>query len=116
MLLSIKHGATSMEARNPPQSKQVENETFWRQHYESQKSSGLSRTAYCRQYDLNYDRFGYWISKWNHSHSDKLVSVKLKAVTTATLETTLCTLNLKNGYSLRIHDAQALVVILERYS
>lgn len=106
-----------METRNPSQSKQVENEAFWRQHYESQKSSGLSRTTYCRQYDLNYDRFGYWISKWNHSHSDKLISVKLKAVTTATSETTtLCTLNLKNGYSLKIHDAQALVVILERYS
>ena len=105
-----------MEACNPSQPRQVENETFWRQHYESQKSSGLSRTTYCRQYDLNYDRFGYWISKWNHSHGDKLVSVKLKTALTPAPDAILCTLDLKNGYSLRIHDTKALIVILERYS
>ena len=104
-----------MESHTLSQSKPIENEAFWRQHLNLQKSSGLSRTAYCRQHGLNYDRFGYWINKWNHGYSDKLLPVKFKTEINPISEVILCTLDLKNGRCLKIHDIQALAIILEKY-
>ncbi len=105
-----------MEATSVSQPKPIENEAFWQKHYEALNTSALSRTDYCRQYHINYDRFGYWISKWNRDKGDQLVSVKLKS----TIEPknqgipALCTLDLKNGQSLKIHDMQILAFILEK--
>jgi hypothetical protein len=97
-------------------SKPVENETFWKRHHEAQKSSGMKRTDYCREHNLNYDRFGYWISRWNQLKNDSgaigLVSVKLKSNESSSQTKILCTLDLKNGNSLRIHDSEALAAIL----
>ncbi len=104
-----------MEATNVSPSKPIENEAFWQHHYELQKSSGLSRTDYCRQHDLNYDRFGYWINKWKHNHSDQLISVKLKPTRDPVEQSLLCTLDFKNGHYLKIHDEKALAIILEKY-
>ena len=104
-----------METTNMPPSKVVENEAFWQNHYKLQKASNLSRVDYCKQHDLNYDRFSYWVSKWNSSHGKKLISVKLKSTTYLPEQPILCTLDLKNGKSLKIHNAQALAIILERY-
>jgi hypothetical protein len=97
-------------------SKSIENEAFWKQHYQSLKASGISRSAYCRQHNLNYDRFGYWISKWNNSHSDKLVTIKLKPQNPTPEHSILCTLDLKQGHALKIHDMQTLMLILEKYA
>lgn len=104
-----------MEA-SPPLSKPVENEAFWKHHHKLQKSSGMKRTDYCREHNLNYDRFGYWISRWNRFENDNnvsgLVSVKLKSNESPLQTKILCTLDLKNGNSLKIHDSDALAVIL----
>jgi len=108
-----------MEANNnESQAKPIENETFWKRHYELQKSSGITRVNYCRQNNLNYDRFGYWISRWNkfRREGNELVSVKLKSATEPHPQSILCTIELKNGYFLKIHDAHSLSVILEKFS
>jgi hypothetical protein len=89
-------------------SKPKENQVFWQQHYESLKLSKLSRLDYCRQHGLNYDRFGYWISK--------LISVKLKStIEPATEKVIICALDLKNGNSLKVYDVKVLLIILEKY-
>ncbi len=111
-----------MKAINQLSKKLAEKEAFWQQHYTLLKSSGLSRIEYCRENNLNYDQFGYRISKWNKAISvdnnqDQLVSVKLKPVPVnqSFNSSLLCTLDLKNGHQLRIHDSAALMIILERF-
>jgi hypothetical protein len=93
-----------------------ENEVFWLRHNELHKTSGLTRKQYCRQNNLNYDRLGYWIHKWNRNQhqNPELVSVKLKTLSAQPSEATLCTLQLSNGSVLKIHNAEALSAILER--
>jgi hypothetical protein len=98
----------------------IENEAFWKHHHEIQKSSGMRRSDYCREHSLNYHRFGYWISRWNRVKNDNqcinLVSVKLKSDETLEKQKILCSLNLKNGNILKIHDTEAFAIILERYA
>ena len=105
---------SSISSQEPSQ--QTENEDFWKRHLELQKSSGLSRVKYCRKHNLNYDRFGYWLGKWSRQSTSSLIKVKLKPEQPSVQKNTLCTLNLINGYTLCIHDQQALVFILEKLS
>lgn len=97
--------------------KSVECETFWKEHYDILKSSGIKRTEYCRQNHLNYDRFGYWISRLNQikNKSSELIPIKLKSNELSNEKKTLCTLILHNDSSLEIHESSALTLILERY-
>ena len=96
----------------------VEDEAFWRRHIELQKKSGLTRASYSRQNGLNYDRFGYWLSKCNRSHQKqtKLISIKLENATEPTTRVVLCTLDLRGGRSLKVYDTQALSIILDKLS
>lgn len=87
-----------------------EDEDFWRKQLEEFKSSQLTRAAYCRQSELNYDRFGFW---YKRLQKNPLVPIKIKSKMTSTL-TPLCTVTLNNGCCLQIHDIQALSFILER--
>lgn len=80
-------------------------------------ASGLTRSKYCRQNKLNYDQFSYWLKKQlcNKNKSTKLVSVKVKPDSQPTAaQSILCTLNLKSGHCLKIHDISALSIILDR--
>lgn len=96
-----------------------EDADYWQHHTEMLKKSGLSRTNYCRQNNVNYDRFGYWLSKQKSSLSSSpktpMVAVKLKSVAEPSLLTSevLCTLNLRNGNVLKIHDMRVIALILE---
>src|SRR6185437_11582433 len=60
--------------------KPIENEAFWKHHYEQQKLSGMRRSAYCNQNNLNYDRFGYWICKWNRNPVPAHIRKKKKKI------------------------------------
>lgn len=95
--------------------KLVETEKFWKDHYEAQKSSQLSRKDYCEQNGISYGRFGYWASKWNQSFTH-LIPVKIKEKMNSKSEEALCSLELKNGHCLKVHDSKALDIILEKYS
>lgn len=94
----------------------TEGEAFWKQHAELLKSSGLSRVEYCREYDLNYHQFGYWLKKFSHFASSSLISVKIKPEQPKEKKVMLCSLNLTNGRTLCIYDKHALVLILEKLS
>jgi hypothetical protein len=94
----------------------AEKEQFWKNHSTMQKESGLSKIAYCRQHELNYARFCYWLRKWT-STPPKLVPIKLKSAekqlpVKALITPLLCTLALKNGNVLKIHDKEVLPLIL----
>jgi hypothetical protein len=104
-----------------------ENENFWRHHIATCSTSGVSRAIYCKQNNINYDRFGYWMRKLSsgdlqsakpaESPSSKpttLIPVQLKPQTTQNHSAVLCTLSLKNGHMLQIHDQQTLLMLLER--
>jgi hypothetical protein len=97
------------------QSKLVGTEKFWRGHYEAQKLSQLSRKAYCKQNGISYSQFSYWAGKWNQNHVGKLIPVGVKGKINSKSEETLCTLELKNGHCLKIHNSKVLDIILERY-
>lgn len=96
----------------PPQF--TENESFWKRHLKLQKNSGLCRAKYCRENNLDYDRFGYWLGKWKRQSSPSLVPVKLKPEVSIANQTVLCTLNFGKDRMLQIHDQQSLIFILER--
>ena len=91
-------------------SKSTEKEVFWKGHYQSLKISRMSRAGYCKKHHLNYHQFNYWVKKWN---KNKLIPVKIKAEIDSSLQNILCTVALKNGLSLKIHDTKALSFILE---
>lgn len=90
---------------------EIENEAFWKAHIAKLSTSKITRKEYCRRYNVNYDRFGYWISRLRDE--SELVPVKLKPSVTHS-PTVLCTLKLDNGRSLYIHHQDALSFILER--
>src|ERR1700733_13607236 len=106
-----------MEASNKSTSKRVENEEFWQHHHKLLKSNGMKRSSYCRENNLNYDRFGYWINRWNKLKNDKapikLVGVTLKSTESSSQTKLLCALDLKNGHSLKIYDSEVLAIILD---
>lgn len=95
---------------------ETEKESYWKNHTELLKSSGLSRVDYCRLNKVNYHQFGYWLGKQSHKN-ERLIAVTLSNTentpTTAT-PSILCTLTLSNGRTLQIHDQHTLALILER--
>lgn len=105
-----------MELENQSNQASIKDNAFWQKHHELMKASGLSRKIYCHEYGVNYDRFGYWIKKQKYQDESKLISVRLKSEIATTSQTTICTLELKNGHHLKIYDAQALAVILDKYA
>ena len=90
----------------------IENEDFWKQQLEKLKASGLSRAQYCRENGVNYDRFGYWITRLCPMPSSFL-PVNVQTSNAAYPHATLCTLELR-GHVLKIHDISALSIVLER--
>lgn len=91
----------------------IENEAFWKQELEKLKTSGLSRSKYCRVNGINYDRFGYWAKRLTGT-SSTFVPVKVQAQEMAIPSpVTLCTIEL-SGHVLKIYDFSALSFVLER--
>jgi hypothetical protein len=87
-------------------------EQLWKEHARRQKESGLSRIAYCRKHQLSYTKFGYWERKWRQETTgSKLVPIHLNEPTKIVSET-ICTLSLKNGHELKIHDKTILPMLL----
>jgi len=99
---------------NPRVQKQPgEDETFWHQHIATQISSGLSKLAYCQAYQVDYSRFIYWSKKATTSSVKPLIAVKLSSGEERGHSMALCTVLLKSGCSLHVHDVRALPVIIE---
>jgi hypothetical protein len=93
-------------------------EQFFEEHIVKQKASGLSRAAYCRKHQLNYDHFNYWFRKEKKT-AQQLVPIKIsEPVKPSSLRPialpTLCTLTLTNGDVLQIHDKSILPLIFSK--
>lgn len=92
-------------------------EQYWKEHLAKQKESGLPVTVYCRQHQLNYDRLYYWVRKEKRV-APRLIPIELKPVAADNVSTTpmeppvLCTLTLKSGSVLAIHDKGAIPLVL----
>ena len=88
---------------------------LFKEHAVKQKDSGLSRLAYCRKHQLNYDHFNYWFRK-DKKEVRQLVPVKLRqpvepASFSSISATVLCTLTLRSGGVLQVHDKSLLPLI-----
>ncbi|MFA6038342.1 MAG: hypothetical protein WC748_09525 [Legionellales bacterium] len=95
---------------------QVEDESFWRQHYQAHQSSGLTRREYCRKNSIDYYRFGYWLKKCSKQNA-QLIEVKIKPSEnnlSPSPPSELCTLRLRGGHEIKINNVQALSLILEK--
>jgi hypothetical protein len=91
----------------------TEDKAFWQKQLERLKESGLSRSQYCRDNGINYDRFGYWLKKLLSSSSSAFVPIKVEVSDSLSANILLCTLELR-GYTLKVHDISALSFLLER--
>jgi len=90
----------------------IEGKEFWQQQLKKLKTSGFSRSQYCREKGINYDRFGYWLKRLSPASSE-FIPVNLQTPAVAAAHATLCTIEL-SGYALKIHDLSALSFMLER--
>ena len=92
-------------------------EQYWKEHIAKQKESGLSATVYCRQHQLNYDRFYYWVRKKKRS-ATRLIPIELKSTDANNVSAiamgapVLCTLTLRDGSVLAIHDKAAIPLVI----
>lgn len=95
-----------------------ENEEYWQKHITAISTSRLSKTKYCKENNVNYCRLFYWIKKLSaavktarkKSPSSQLLPIQIKPETSEA--SVQCTLILKNGLSLQIHDRESLCHIL----
>lgn len=46
-----------------------ERHTFWEAHVHAWQDSGISKAMYCREHELQYHQFIYWVSKIGSSTS-----------------------------------------------
>ena len=97
-------------------------ELFWREHIQLKKQSGLSGAAYCRQHQLICHQLYYWESKLRlpvESESPDFIAVKLDSRSVPFVSVApivLCSLELKNGQQLKIHDAAVLPLLISLLS
>jgi len=89
-----------------------ENEAFWKDHIKRYQTSQLSRAAYCRLHHVSYDNLGYWLRKQS-KQAAPLVAVQLKKEDDLPV---LCSIKLRNGQLLQIHDQGLLLMLLEKLS
>ncbi len=99
---------------NKKSSTQTSKELYWRQHIEACKTSGLSKAIYCKEKQLNYSRLMYWQKKLKEDNKISFVPAKIKQAPILLKDKLLCTLDLPNGSSLKIHEQAALEIIMEK--
>lgn len=109
-----------MESKKAQQNNEIN--LFWQNHFKSLKLSGLNRKEYCVKNNLNYDQFGYFISKWAKQMSAPKIDLPLIPVTIKNEASSLlvasnkllCSVSLSNGLVLKIHDVSVLPFILNQ--
>ncbi|OGT50733.1 MAG: hypothetical protein A3F17_00895 [Gammaproteobacteria bacterium RIFCSPHIGHO2_12_FULL_41_15] len=120
--------AAQLNQKKPFISRYVdEDKDFWKKHMASYSNSGLTKTAYCKANQVNYARFFYWTRKLSGSSvkptampsAKKQSSIKTNRLLPIQItheikphDSVLCTVILKNGCTLRIHNQQSLMHIL----
>jgi len=83
----------------------------WKQRLADQQSSGLNKTEYCRQHDLNYDQFQYWYRQSkSRARTTELIPVTVSAVSEATVHSH-CVVEYSHGVRLHIQSNVALAML-----
>lgn len=100
-----------------------EDENYWKNHLAKLSESSLSIVAYCKEYNVNRGRFGYWKRRLHqtnqsttnapqhHLKTNKLVPITIKTPLPVNSKE-LYSLHFKNGCILKIHQESAIPLIL----
>lgn len=89
---------------------------FWQNHIASYLAGSYkSKAAYCRELALRYENFLYWYRRLKQPviKHQKLIPVKLSKLSDSSA---LCSIELKEGQRLWIHNESALCMVLDRLS
>lgn len=85
---------------------------FWSDHVKQLEQSALSRVAYCKAQGLNYEKFGYWLKKLKRV-PQKLIGVQLVENPAGSTLQVLCTVEFRQGISVKVHDRSVLSCIFQ---
>ncbi len=93
----------------------LQDANFWRQHVEQFQQAKQSKLSYCKQYDLVYHRFLYWVSKL--TDSDRSVNtnstlIPLKLSGKGGKNEAVAILAFSNGIKISIHQEETLAAII----
>lgn len=86
----------------------------WRTHIESYKSSGMSKAAYAKTHELDYNQFIYWCKKYDQHTQNRsdLIQVELPKANpeppTKALGPIMGVMEYPNGVKLHIHHPDLL--------
>ena len=90
-------------------------ELYWTEQIKLKRMSGLSRAAYCKRSNISYHKLAYWEQKLAQTIMPaELLPIKLSTPQSPAVQQTqtLCTLLLKSGAKLKVHNATILPIIL----
>ena len=106
-LMDATQHKSSRKAHNP-----IEGREFWEDWIGRYQSSSQTRKAFCRDNNLNYDRFQYWHNKLKQENQSAKKLIPIKTTTSCTKSAPLCTVALSQGHQLHIFDRNLLSQIL----
>ena len=88
---------------------------YWNEQIKLKQKSGLSIAAYCREHGINCSNFYYWESKLKSAKPKfpQLLPVKVNSGGHVLHPMdTKCTLKLKGGHELKVHDQSVLPLLI----
>ncbi len=88
---------------------------YWSEQIRLKRAGGLSSAAYCREHGINCNNFYYWESKLNSAKPKcpQLLPVKVNSGGHIPHPMdTKCTLKLKGGHELKVHDQSLLPLLI----
>ena len=96
--------------------KNIDKHTFWEQQLSAFHASNLSRKAFCIKHSLAYYQFQYWYRRINAKKSSSTPPplLPIKITKESMSQNALCTLELRGGHRLVIHETNALRFLLEQ--
>jgi hypothetical protein len=105
----------STSAKQATQQYPQEDEQYWSEVYSDFKRSGEeSRKAYCKTHGINYDRFGYWLSR--QKKSTALIAVKVTKSLSPETRRVLASIKGTNQQELLLYDVDTVCTVMQRLS
>lgn len=92
---------------------------YWNEQIKLKQKSGLSGAAYCLKHGIICSKYYYWENKLNSSKPKvtQLLPVKVNSGEPVSKPMdTKCTLALKGGHELRVHDQTILPLLISLLS
>ena len=88
----------------------VKKRAYYEEHIEGWRHSGLSRIEYCKQANISYGAFKYWLSKLNSSDDVKTQFVEAKCSDMQDFGAILL-VSLPNGVRIGVSAAKSNILI-----